>query len=165
MVNQPKKSFSRLMSAVLLAVLVLTACSTAATQSPTESTLVPATTPAQGAATTTILPADASASPTAEAVAQAGGAVSFSRDILPIFNETCIKCHGGDKTEKGLDMKSYSALLAGSERGAVVVPGDANGSRLAQLVVNGKMPKRGPKLSSEQVQLILDWINSGAQNN
>jgi hypothetical protein len=64
-----------------------------------------------------------------------------------------------------LDLKSYAALLAGSERGVVVIPGNSSKSRLAQLVKNGKMPKRGGKLSSAQVQLIVDWINAGAQNN
>jgi hypothetical protein len=28
-----------------------------------------------------------------------------------------------------------------------------------------EMPKRGPKLKPEQVQLINDWINAGAPNN
>jgi hypothetical protein len=55
--------------------------------------------------------------------------------------------------------------MAGSEKGAVVLPGDADRSRLAQLLLNGKMPRRGPKLSSDQIQLVIDWINSGAQNN
>jgi hypothetical protein len=30
---------------------------------------------------------------------------------------------------------------------------------------SGKMPKRGPKLTAEQIQTISDWINAGALNN
>ncbi len=156
---------ARAFFALITAALLLSACGTPApTQSVTE-----AAAPTSGAAESTATfasPTHPSADPTtAPTAAQVAGPVSFARDLLPLFNETCIKCHGGDKIEKGLDMKSYSALMAGSERGAVVVPGDASSSRLAQLVENGKMPKRGPKLTSEQVQLIVDWINSGAQNN
>jgi hypothetical protein len=55
--------------------------------------------------------------------------------------------------------------MAGSENGPVVAPSDAANSRLAQMVSNGKMPKRGPKLTPDQVQLIVDWINQGAKNN
>ena len=55
--------------------------------------------------------------------------------------------------------------MAGSENGPVVTAGDAANSSLAEMVANGKMPKRGPKLTPDQVQLIVDWINQGAQNN
>jgi mono/diheme cytochrome c family protein len=91
--------------------------------------------------------------------------VSFSRDILPLFESACVKCHGGDKTEKGLDLTTYSTTMSGSERGQVIVPSNASGSRLSQLVIDGKMPKRGERLSAQQAQLIVDWINAGAQNN
>jgi len=91
--------------------------------------------------------------------------VSFSKDVMPILQATCIKCHGGDKTEKGLDMTSYTALMAGSQRGAVVVPGNAANSSFIHLVANGNMPKRGQKLSASQIQILTDWVNAGAPNN
>ena len=62
-------------------------------------------------------------------------------------------------------MKTYEALLAGSDNGPVILPGDANGSLLAELISNKKMPKKGPKLTPPQTQLIIDWINQGALNN
>jgi len=55
--------------------------------------------------------------------------------------------------------------MAGSENGAVVIPGDADNSLLAEQVVSQEMPKRGPKLTPPQVQTILDWINQGALDN
>lgn len=100
-----------------------------------------------------------------QATTGAPGAVSFARDILPIFDQSCLKCHGGDKTEKGLSLKTYEALMQGSQKGTVVVPGDPGASRLAELLQNGKMPKRGPKLSQTQIELVLEWIRAGAQNN
>ncbi len=93
------------------------------------------------------------------------GDVSFAKDILPIFVDNCFKCHGGDKTEKGLILNSYTSVMAGSQNGAVIVAGSAADSMLFQLVSNGKMPKSGTKLTDQQLELIKNWINSGAQNN
>ena len=47
----------------------------------------------------------------------------------------------------------------------VVVPGDADASRLAQVVISGKMPPRGDKLTEEEIQFIVNWINAEAPNN
>jgi hypothetical protein len=67
--------------------------------------------------------------------------------------------------EEGLLLGSYDELMAGSENGPVVVPGDTANSLFVELISNQKMPKRGPKLTPPQVQLITDWVNSGAPNN
>jgi hypothetical protein len=62
-------------------------------------------------------------------------------------------------------MKTYDSLLAGSDNGPVLTPGNADNSNLIQLVVKGKMPKRGPKLTPDQIELLKAWINAGAPNN
>jgi mono/diheme cytochrome c family protein len=91
--------------------------------------------------------------------------VSFSADVFPILQSRCINCHGGDRTNAELVMRSYEDLMAGSENGQVIIPGDAENSLLVQLVSEQKMPKRGPKLTPVQVQTIADWVNEGANNN
>jgi Planctomycete cytochrome C len=91
--------------------------------------------------------------------------VSFANDILPIFESRCMGCHGGERTQKGLDLKTYESLMAGSENGPVVTPGNAADSLLVELITNQKVPKRGPKLTPPQVQLITDWISQGAPEN
>ena len=91
--------------------------------------------------------------------------VSFANEVLPILKSRCINCHGGQKTEKDLNLTSYELLMAGSENGPVILPGDAANSPLAQSLIEKKMPKRGPKLKPDQVQLLIDWINAGAPNN
>ncbi|NWG06463.1 MAG: hypothetical protein HXY35_07225 [Chloroflexi bacterium] len=91
--------------------------------------------------------------------------VSFANDVLPILQSRCVNCHGGDRVEEGLSLKTYADLMAGSENGVVVMPGDSENSLLAELIVTQKMPKRGPKLTPPEVQLIIDWINQGALNN
>jgi uncharacterized membrane protein len=155
---------------LLLIAGVLSACASPATQAdeapaslPTETTAPATEAPTSlPAATDTSAPAAVS-SPTAEIAA--GATVSFATDILPLLENRCVNCHGGEKTQEGLSLKSHAELMTGSENGVVLVPGDASNSLLVQLVSEGKMPKRGPKLTPDQVQLIVDWINQGALDN
>lgn len=137
------KLFIRTLFLTMFIVIILTACGTSAPASNLAPTYAPA----------------------AFGTSSASGSVSFTKDILPIFQNTCVSCHGGDKTEKGLDLKTYASAMAGSQRGAVIVVGDAGNSLLFMSVASGKMPKRGDKLTSEQIQLIMNWINAGAQDN
>ena len=95
----------------------------------------------------------------------AQGSVSFSKDLTPIFQNSCVSCHGGDRTSVGLDLKAYASLMAGSQNGAVIVASDAANSLLVQKIQSGSMPKRGTKLTPGQLQLFVDWVNAGAQNN
>jgi len=91
--------------------------------------------------------------------------VSFANDIRPLLQNRCASCHTGKFVNQGLDMGTYDSLMAGSEYGPVIVPGDANGSLLVEKVTSGEMPKRGPKLTPAQIALIVDWINAGAPDN
>lgn len=132
------------------------------TEEPAPATQAPTNAPAptEEAAAPTEVPAE---QPTAAPSASTG--VSFANDILPILNSRCLNCHGGERFEEGLFVGSYQELMNGSANGPVIVPGDAEGSLLVELVKNQKMPKRGPKLTPPQVQLIVDWVNQGALNN
>lgn len=132
------------------------------TEEPASATEAPANPPASTdtAVPPTEVPAE---TPTTEPVASTG--VSFANDILPILQSRCVNCHGGNKVEEGLTLKTYADLMAGSDNGPVIVSGDAGGSLLVELVTAQKMPKRGPKLTPPQVQLIVEWVNQGALNN
>ena len=98
-----------------------------------------------------------------EAIPQAN--ISYSKDIYPILESRCGKCHMGSFTSENLNMETYDSLMAGSQNGAVIVAGNAKESLLARKILKGEMPKRGTKLTSAQVQIIIDWINTGAPNN
>jgi len=91
--------------------------------------------------------------------------LSFSKDVYPIFEASCIKCHGVEKVSRGLDLTSYEKTMTGSVKGPVVLPGDAENSLLVKLTVEGKMPKQGAKLTPEQVEIVRNWVNQGAPNN
>jgi mono/diheme cytochrome c family protein len=149
---------------VLLVVGLLSACGSQPTQAPASQPTEPAVSGTEApVAADTSVPA-AESSPTAE-TAPAGASVSFATDILPMLESRCASCHGGNRTEEGLSLKSYADVMAGSEGGAVVIAGDSGDSLLADMVTSQKMPKRGPKLTPPQIQLIVDWINQGALDN
>jgi mono/diheme cytochrome c family protein len=167
--------YIKLVLFVLIARLV-TACGAPATQAPpataesTEGT-APATeapTEAPAAMQTDIAvptePAAATEAPATQPAFQ-GATVSFANDIMPIIQSRCINCHGGNRTEKGLDMNTHASLLTGSDNGPVVIAGDAVNSLFIELVATQKMPKRGPKLTPPQIQLFIDWVNQGAPDN
>lgn len=91
--------------------------------------------------------------------------VSYSRDVYPILESRCAACHMGEFVSEGLDMNTYESLLEGSQNGPVIIPGDVGNSLLVKMVTEGKMPKRGPKLTPAQIQILSDWINAGAPDN
>jgi hypothetical protein len=91
--------------------------------------------------------------------------VSFANDVFPILERRCLKCHGGDKVENGLSMQSYETVLKGSWNGAVIKPGDVEGSYLIDQIVSGEMPKRGPRLLPAEIETISAWVAAGAPDN
>lgn len=91
--------------------------------------------------------------------------VSFTNDVQPLLESRCGTCHMGEYVNKDLHMDTYESLMEGSESGPVILPGDAKHSLLVKKLIEGEMPKRGPKLTPAQIQIITDWINTGALNN
>lgn len=163
-----KSTYVKLAIFVLIAGL-LSACGSQATDTPasqpTETAVAATEAPANPPAATDTSAPSATEPAAATQPAAEGATVSFTNDILPLFESRCVNCHGGQRTQEGLDLKTHAGLMTGSENGSVVTPGDAANSLLVELVANQKMPKRGPKLTPPQVQLITDWVNQGAPNN
>lgn len=88
-------------------------------------------------------------------------AVGYTEDIQPIFAATCAICHGDLLQNAELKVTEYEALMAGSTRGPVVVPGKPEESFLWYQVSTGVMPLVG-ELSNSDKRLIYEWIRSGA---
>jgi len=93
--------------------------------------------------------------------------VDFTRDVQPIFEASCWNCHGPKRTESGFRLDQRDAALKGGERGGDIIPGKSAESLLIH-AVSGlhdelKMPKKGEKLTAEQVGILRAWIDQGAQ--
>lgn len=146
-----------------------------ATAAPTEPatetatpTQAPVPTEAPTATEAPTLEPTATEAPT-EAPTQApapSAAITFAADVRPILDQRCVNCHGGkDGVKGGLSMRSYDDLMKGGDDGAAIVPGDPDNSLLVQLIVDGEMPKRAPKLPQAEIDVIAAWVAAGAQNN
>jgi mono/diheme cytochrome c family protein len=100
-----------------------------------------------------------------EAVPSAGPP-SFAADVLPILQASCAVCHG---TLGGWDASSHAGVVGSGAHGPAVVPGDIEGSLLAQKLqgtqASGSMMPPAGKLPQSQIQIILDWIAAGAPDN
>jgi mono/diheme cytochrome c family protein len=93
-------------------------------------------------------------------------AVSFSSDVMPIFQAECIACHGNFG---GWDASSYTSVLGTGDHAPVIIPGDPENSLLAQKMIGTQaigdiMPPAG-LLPEDEIQVILDWIEEGALDN
>lgn len=152
---------------LFLTVLILSACTTETPQATLQpvsvtDTSVPATLAVvkietATAATVAVQPTDTTAENTPP--------VNFSTQVFPILNNYCAKCHGGGRIRAGLNLTTYNGLIDGSNNGPVLMPGNANQSLFIKLIEQGKMPKDGNSLSSEELQILIDWVNQGALNN
>ncbi len=95
------------------------------------------------------------------ALAQAHAKVDFSRDVLPIFRQNCVACHGPTQQNSGMRLDRKSSVI--SRRG--VVPGSAENSflfhRISGSAYGAQMPPTGP-LRAEQISTIKTWIDQGA---
>src|ERR1051326_5772598 len=96
--------------------------------------------------------------------------VTFDKDIKPIFEKSCFKCHGQEKQKAKLRVDSLQAVLKGGEDGKVIEPGNSAKSVLVHNVSrigdeDDWMPPtdKGEPLSKTQVGLIRAWIDQGAK--
>lgn len=97
------------------------------------------------------------------------GPVSFAKDVAPIFEATCISCHGTNATYASLDLRSYEGLMKTGQTKPLIIPGDSEHSLLYLTLVDrandvDRMPMSG-LLSTRHIQTIRDWIDQGAQRN
>ncbi len=92
--------------------------------------------------------------------------VDFEKQIRPILERTCLKCHGPEKPKGGLRLDSFEGLTKGAKSGKIVEAGKADDSRIYEVLTLEKddpdrMPAEGEPLSKQEQELIRDWINQG----
>jgi mono/diheme cytochrome c family protein len=97
----------------------------------------------------------------------ANQAVDFARDIQPIFEATCYKCHGPKSARGQLRLDNKMVALKGGISGAAIIPGDAKKSLLMRRILGAdgeaRMPMGGAPLKPAQIELIRKWIDQGAE--
>lgn len=109
--------------------------------------------------------------------------VSFSREIQPIFDTHCIRCHvtGGFANNSGIPLRLIEGVSHGllvnkssvqNPDWLLVKPRDPDNSLLYQKIsqasppVGRQMPwDAGTVVSPDEIELIRRWIEEGARNN
>lgn len=96
--------------------------------------------------------------------------VTFAKDIKPLFEKSCFKCHGPEKQKGKLRLDSLEATLKGGENAPNIVKGDSAKSTLVAAIArlgdeDDFMPPKdkGEPFTAEQVGLVRAWIDQGAK--
>src|ERR1043166_8195366 len=95
--------------------------------------------------------------------------IDFAKDVRPILEKSCLKCHNAEKAKGKLSLDTREHALKGGENGADIIVGDSAKSPLihftARLVEDSEMPPigKGEPLTKEQVGILRTWIDQGAK--
>ncbi len=90
--------------------------------------------------------------------------VSFTKEIKPILEAQCVKCHGSAMQMAKLDLSTRAAAIKGGERGPSIVPGNGAQSPFYKRIAGIDKPAMpmGGKLTGTEVAAIKNWIDQGA---
>ena len=97
--------------------------------------------------------------------------VTFAADIKPLFDKSCVDCHGEKKHKGDLRLDSRETVLHGSDGKPVFEIGNSATSlmisNIARLGIEDDwMPPVDDKraaLTAEEVALVRAWIDQGAK--
>jgi mono/diheme cytochrome c family protein len=101
--------------------------------------------------------------------ATATRAVEFAKDVQPILEKSCLRCHNSEKAKGKFLLDTREHALKGGDNGVDIVVGDSAKSPLihftARLVEDSEMPPlgKGEALTKEQVGILRAWIDQGAK--
>ena len=91
--------------------------------------------------------------------AAASGAQTWDSTIGPLLQAKCSMCHGAGLASNGLSFTTYADALKGAKDGAVIIPGNADGSKLIVIQSANNHPGQ---LTSDELTIIKEWIATGA---
>lgn len=94
-------------------------------------------------------------------------AVSFQKQIKPLFEARCINCHHAGALFGDLNLENREFAFKPRKKGAVITPGNPEMSQLYLVLTlpesdKKAMPPTGHRISAEETALIKRWIKEGA---
>ena len=89
---------------------------------------------------------------------------SFSRDVFPILQRSCLECHGAKKQEGQLRLDGHQNLAEGD----IIIPKNPDASELIRRITLPRnheeiMPATGDPLSPKHIAILRQWIAAGAE--
>ncbi len=101
------------------------------------------------------------------AIGQAHGADEpiFAKQVAPILQQHCLRCHGKKAQRGGLSLATVGDAMVGGDSGPVLVSGKPDESLLLEMISGEKpkMPKKAAPLKPAQVAVLRRWIEQGAR--
>lgn len=98
--------------------------------------------------------------------ANAAAPVDFVTEIQPLFEASCVKCHAKGKSKGGFSLETRESFLKGGETGPGATPGSGKKSLIVELIASDDpdevMPKKGKKLTDQEIAVVQRWIDEGA---
>ncbi|MEI7628304.1 MAG: DUF1553 domain-containing protein [Bacteroidota bacterium] len=93
--------------------------------------------------------------------------VDYNTEVKPIFNKSCITCHGGVKRQGGFSLLFRTDALAKNKSGKpAIIPGNPDSSELIKRLTlkdpEERMPYKHPSLSQKEITTLKNWIKEGA---
>jgi formylglycine-generating enzyme required for sulfatase activity len=95
--------------------------------------------------------------------------VDFTKEVKPIFENYCLKCHGEEHPKGGLRLTTReNAIKGGDNKGAGITPNQPLKSPVYLSTTlppdnEDVMPPKGEKLTKEQTEILKNWIAQGAE--
>jgi hypothetical protein len=94
--------------------------------------------------------------------------VDFARDVRPVLERACWKCHGSEKQKGGLRLDARAAALRAGDSGErAIAPGKADESELVRRVeaddIEQRMPPKSDPLRRDEIRTLRAWIDQGAE--
>lgn len=114
--------------------------------------------------------------------------VTFDKDVRPLFEASCVRCHGAEKPKEGIRLDNRESVIKGGKEGAILTVGKSETSKvviaISMLDEHSAMPpkpkagrgkggsggehKGPPKepakpLTAEEVGLVRAWIDQGCK--
>lgn len=84
--------------------------------------------------------------------------VSYSINIVPLFQQKCYGCHTSNSPSGGIAMGSYDKDMALAKTGKLY-------GSIAHTLGYSPMPKGSPKMTTCQIASVKAWIDANYPNN
>ncbi len=91
--------------------------------------------------------------------------LTYQGAVADLFRENCMACHNHTARKGGLVLETFESIMAGGRRGAVIVSGRPDQSRLLKMIDGSLEPQMPPgqPLDQKEITLVKDWISGGAR--
>ena len=95
--------------------------------------------------------------------------VDFVREIKPILEQNCVKCHGAEQQKGGFRIDTRQGALKAESSWIGLVPGHPDKSAIYKMLLlpidddDVMPPPKEPRLSKGEIGLIGKWISEGAK--